>query len=576
MQLIQLDPLLDFKTTTKVQEGQVRDYFDLSWHRAIISAAIAVFVYILMNHFGFEVAYSRLWILWEIFTCGVTLLIYRNFSLNQYLGNSSKWSKWIILFSIFESVPWILLPWVFLNNPSTETLLFVTLATLVVCSGVFFVPSNFKSSAICIVLIFSSFSFRCLSLSDELGFYSSMLVLGAGVIILLSLNGLHRSFLKRVEVEVMNHQLVEQARKANEAKSNFLSTASHDLRQPVHSLSILLEIMAEKYSKNDSKLIGLMNTSLLSMKTMLSSLLDLSKLDAGVLEPHLQDVNLLSLVNRLVDEFDVQLGEKGNRIEVDIDDFSLHTDIGMLESILRNLISNANRYCVDEVIVVHGLALTEVYKLSIIDNGCGIPKEHQDKIFQEFFQVGNPQRDHQHGLGLGLTIVKKLCDLLQYGIELESNQNGTTFALQMPVGLISEKRDIVKGLASQNPIGLSGSYVLLIDDNSVSLESLTLLLKTWNAEVYPAADAEEAWDLAINHHVDLVISDYRLPGKRNGVEFVQDLREKCLISIPAMIITGDTDKYSLEKIQESGFQLIHKPVDADVFGEMILSMMEQD
>ena len=324
------------------------------------------------------------------------------------------------------------MPWLFLSEMRSETLLLIFMGILLISTGVFFVPANFSSNSVCIFLIFASFCFRCLFAIDELGAYTAILAITSCIIVLLSLRGLHLNFMQQMELEHTNQALIEEAHRANQTKLKFLSTASHDLRQPVYSLSILLDVFSNRYKTHDKKLTCLMNASLSSMQGMLSSLLDFSKLDAGEMKPVLSSVNINELVQDLKTEFKVQLDESQNRFLNDTHNIQIKTDREMLNSILRNLISNSTHYCKNKLIEVKTKIEGESLLLTVKDQGSGIPELQREKIFNEFYQLKDARASNEEGLGLGLSIVKRLCDLLGYAISVESNDNGTEFVILIP------------------------------------------------------------------------------------------------------------------------------------------------
>lgn len=227
----------------------------------------------------------------------------------------------------------------------------------------------------------------------------------------------------------------EEARAASRAKSAFLAAASHDLRQPVQAILLLTSVLSARLSGHPAEpLVANIEASLGALQQLLSALLDISRLDAGVVIPHIRPIPLYDILDRLHGEYGLPAAERGLVLRTVPSQAWIRTDPLLLERILRNLIENALRYTEHGKILIGCRHRGGAVRLYVMDTGIGIAREHQEAVFQEFFQVGNPERDREKGLGLGLSIVKGLCALLGHRLTLESNPGrGTSFVIELPV-----------------------------------------------------------------------------------------------------------------------------------------------
>jgi len=351
---------------------------------------------------------------------------------------------------------------------------------------------------------------------------------------------------------------------ANAAKTRFLAAASHDLRQPIHALGLLFATLADLVRDESTEpLLDQIDSAVDAIDSMLNSLLDISKLDAGVVRPDITPVDLDVLLQRLNNEHQPIAKVTGNRLRVRTVDATVLSDSAMLQRILANLVSNALRYTVDGRVLVgvrrRGLAI----RIDVLDDGPGIPADALEDIFLEFQQLGNPERDRRKGLGLGLAIVKRLAGLLGHEVEVRSAVGrGSRFSITLP--LSTEAQRTAKGIATTATIGagLHGRRILVLDDDVSVLEAMRSLLERWGCEVIAASSPEEAEASLASAPgpIDMLIVDYRLRRNASGIETVERLHQLAGTRIPALVITGDTAPDRLREAQESGYPLLHKPV----------------
>jgi signal transduction histidine kinase/ActR/RegA family two-component response regulator len=354
------------------------------------------------------------------------------------------------------------------------------------------------------------------------------------------------------------------AEQANAAKTRFLAAASHDLRQPIHALGLLFATLAESVrDERTTPLLKQIDNAVDAVDSMLNSLLDISKLDAGVVRPHVGPVDLAALLQRLDDEHQPIARLTGNRLRVRPADAVVTSDAAMLHRILANLVSNALRYTVDGRVLVGARRRGRSTRIDVYDNGPGIPEDALEDIFLEFHQLGNPERDRRKGLGLGLAIVKRLADLLGHRIEVRSVLGrGSRFSGTLPASADARPGAARSPLAAAPGADLHGKRVLLLDDEVAVLDAMSSLLERWGCDVTTTAAPEEAEAALASASAppDMLIVDYRLRRHASGIETIGRLHEVAGHRIPALVITGDTAPDRLREAQESGYPLLHKPV----------------
>jgi signal transduction histidine kinase/CheY-like chemotaxis protein len=380
-----------------------------------------------------------------------------------------------------------------------------------------------------------------------------------------------------------NQDLVEQlkqqkeiAEAANVAKSKFLAAASHDLRQPLHALGLFASALDERIKFPEvRRLVENINQCVAALEELFNALLDISRLDAGIIQPRLQHFRLAEIASRLHGELAAQARQKGLLLNFDGPDVTVHSDPALLENMLRNLIGNAIRFThKGEVNVVWQTAGQEV-QIEVRDTGIGIPAEEQEQIFQEFRQLNNPERDRTKGLGLGLAIVRRLSTLLGCKVSVRSAVGaGSVFSLSIPLGnaalITGDSRMQDQRLENERAL-----RVLVIDDESAVREAMKTLLGNWGHEVAAASSLEEALQ-SVTRAPQAIIADYRLRENQTGIEALRKLREIWGSAIPSLIITGDTAPERLREAQESGFAFMHKPVNAAKLRAFLRSASRQN
>ena len=384
--------------------------------------------------------------------------------------------------------------------------------------------------------------------------------------------GVSRTIVDSIRLRFENLELIDELREqkrvaeeANVAKSRFLAAASHDLRQPLHALGFFADAMREHTSSDEGKRVaGQMRRSLDSMEEMFGALLDVSRLDAGIVEPRVVTMALAPLLDRVRSEFEPLARQKGLSLVARPTRALVRSDAALLERVIRNLVANALRYTERGGVVVGCRRKADAIRIEVWDSGRGIPEDKYPEIFQEFSQLENPERDRRKGLGLGLAIVDRLTRLLDHRIELQSRVGrGTVFRVTVPRG----RADDLLPEALAEPAAFDGdvahALVLLIDDEIDVREGMESLLTRWLCDVVAASSGAQmlAQVAGLDRLPDLIISDYRLRGEETGIQVVARLREEFNADIPALIVTGDTGPDRLREAQASGLHILHKPLN---------------
>ncbi|HYQ91742.1 MAG TPA: NahK/ErcS family hybrid sensor histidine kinase/response regulator [Candidatus Competibacteraceae bacterium] len=365
---------------------------------------------------------------------------------------------------------------------------------------------------------------------------------------------------RREEALEAARQVAEQA---NTAKTRFLATASHDLRQPTHALGLFFAALAEKVRNAETEpLIKPIEDAIDAVDNMLNALLDISKLDAGVVQPKIGPVAMAGLFQRLEAEYQSMAQENGNTLRVRPCQAIVQSDAAMLERMLRNLIANALRYTFKGRVLVAARQRGTRLRIEVYDTGSGIPASKLDDIFQEFYQLGNPERDRRQGLGLGLAIVKRLATLLGHEITVRSRLgHGSRFAITVPLARKAPRQTSLPAPPLRG-LELKDRRVLVLDDNTTILAAMESLLSSWGCQVSTASSLEEARK-KIGTSVlppELLIVDYRLRGQASGLNVAAALQAVLGQRVPVLVITGDTAPDRLREAQASGYPLLHKPV----------------
>ena len=486
-----------------------------------------------------------------------------------------------IAFNTLYGAVWGALPWLALDavSPTGATLLISFVAGMLAGGTSFMAPmlGVFTGYGTLLLLPLAV----KLILTGDLAYAA----LGVGVLVALVVtvgqaSRVAHSYRSMIELRFENVELVERLRQegdsaqraraeaeaANLAKSKFLAAASHDLRQPVHAQGLFLEVLARSELTDEQRgVLANARAAGIASGEMLNTLLDFSRIEAGVVKPQVQPFRLQPLLNKIEIELAALADAKGIVYRARETRAVVASDAALVELILRNLVSNAIRYTETGGVLVGCRTRGGMVEIEVWDTGIGIAPEHQQDVFREFHQLGNPERDRRKGLGLGLAIASGLAQALGHALTLRSRvARGSVFRLRLPL----TDAPVVPEAATRSgdQVRLLDLRVLVIDDDETVRTGMQHLLRDWGAVCDAAESIDEALLLARAHAPALVISDYRLREQRTGAEAISAVRAALGHDVPALLITGDTAPERLREAEASGVALLHKPVaPADLY-----------
>ncbi|MGA2397074.1 MAG: PAS domain S-box protein [Steroidobacteraceae bacterium] len=377
---------------------------------------------------------------------------------------------------------------------------------------------------------------------------------------------------KRIEAElIVTREAAEAAReladRANQGKSRFLATASHDLRQPLQTLELLNGALRRRATDQFTiEALSQQEQAIGAMSRLLNALLDISKLESGAIRPEPTDFTVAAIFEEMRLEFASIAANKGLRFEIEACDDAVYSDPSLVEQILRNLVSNALKYTREGWVRLRCLHEAALVRIEVLDTGVGIPADQLPYIYDEFYQVGVPTNVSRDGYGLGLSIVQRLVKLLTLKLDVRSEVGrGSAFSLFLPASNgqdVTTPPTIVKSAIGSQQIG--EARVLLVEDNEAVRRATCLLLELEGYHVTPVASLSEALQHAERgHKIDLLITDYHLCYGETGIQVIATLRDILGISLKAVLTTGDTSSAIKQLPRDPYLRITSKPIKAD-------------
>lgn len=370
------------------------------------------------------------------------------------------------------------------------------------------------------------------------------------------------------------HALNESMLKLEEkelAKTRFLAAAGHDLRQPLAAANLFVDALKlTEMTSHQDEIIRRLDQAMVTFNGLLDALLNVSKLDAGMIKPEYSSVHVAELFNWLEQNFAPMATEKklGFRLYFPMKEaLVIRSDIGLLKSILMNLVSNAIKFTASGAILVSARQRGGSVLIQVWDTGMGIPDEHSKYIFDEFYQINNPQRDRTSGLGLGLSIVKRALTLLDAKIICRSQVGrGSVFEFRLPLEDISgvaQRQDAAVVLQKEvaNEAFLQSKRFVVVEDDALVAQAMTNWLEGMGGEVKCFHSAEAALRHANIEYADFYIADYMLEGALNGIQFLNLIRQKLGKPINAVLVTGDTSAAFIRHAVDCDWPVLHKPIN---------------
>jgi signal transduction histidine kinase len=357
---------------------------------------------------------------------------------------------------------------------------------------------------------------------------------------------------------------IEVAARAVEEKTRFVASAAHDLRQPLHALGMFCATLEQHLRNTPQKpLVRNMMEAIESLEESFGAMLDISRLDAALVQPAPQTFPVRDVFRRLYQQFGGDAEAHGLSLRFRASRRVIRSDPQLLERVLANLVQNAMRYTKRGGVLVAARRHPRGIALEVWDTGVGIAEDKQEMIFREFYQIDNPERDRGRGLGMGLAIVQRLCALLEHSLELHSRLGrGSVFRIVVPPGDVAAIQATAPEVVTQSPRRMLTVRVLLIDDDRAIREATSQLLQPLGVDVIVAATIDEAVEQARDSHerIDMILSDWRLRGQENGILAVRAVRLVTGETTPAVLITGDTSPELLKLAHEHGLVVLHKPL----------------
>jgi signal transduction histidine kinase/CheY-like chemotaxis protein len=488
------------------------------------------------------------WLIAVYLNCVVRLVLWERFQAAEPQPHDMpRWARYAVISSVVAGLVWGA-SGIVLNIP--ENLSF-QIVVLLVTTGLAFTSTYLSAAYVPSFRAFVCPTFALAAVPFLMGgdfwhWVVGIATLAALPLVLRYANGLCRALTTSIEVQLQNTDLVDELRaqkkaadEANVAKSRFLAVASHDLRQPLHSLELFVQALEDTpLPVHAQQLVGNVRRSVDSMEELFDGLLDISRLDAGVVRAREEVIPLAELFDRLAFEYAAIAQRKGLGLHVMKTSACVRSDPTLLARILRNLVANAVRYTERGRVTVGCRRHGDSVSIEVWDTGPGVPPDKCAEIFEEFTQLGNPERDRRKGLGLGLAIVERLAKLLGHGVLLRSRVGkGSMFAVTVARGRLDEQTLLEPSRQITAHFDLRGRLVLLIQGDLTVREELTELLRGWSCEVVVAGSLSETMTIlgGLPRAPDLIVAEHDALSDA-GTAVVELLRNEFNFEVPALLV----------------------------------------
>lgn len=539
----------------------------------VIGAALAAIILSggLIHLGSIEQVQGAYWASYIVACAVVHLLLTKFYFVSK--PDDDGWRIWAAFFTIIcfaEGIGWGAISFLGANDRFPTEMLILTVSLNIAGAAI----SAFGSYLPAFFAFFIPTTFPCViwGIVFRNRFPESDLMLLLMLLYIVAIGGLgilnNRGFTELIHLRIQTNALADDLRKqkelaeqANLAKSHFLAAASHDLRQPVHALGLFVgALRALQLPAEGVHLVDRIEQSTVAMDSLFSAILDISRLDAGVVDVQPQIVAVQALLSRICADYLAEASQKSIAVILVDCSLSVSTDPLILERILRNILSNAVRHTAAGRVVVGCRRRDSMVRIEVWDTGPGIAGRDQERIFEEYFQLSNPERNREKGLGLGLAIVGRLANLLGCKVKLRSVLGqGSCFFIDVPR---AQPQPSHIEYVSAPAVSVGRGLILVIDDEAAITEAMDTLLTGWGYEVIAAASGAEIIAKVSKSQAcpRAVICDYRLQGEENGIDVIALIQSEYNENVPAMLITGDTAADRLIDAKASGLLLLHKPV----------------
>ena len=367
------------------------------------------------------------------------------------------------------------------------------------------------------------------------------------------------------------------AERANKAKSLFLASASHDLRQPLNAMQMYIAALQSKVKdKEILRIIEDINSVSMSTARLLNALLDVSELEVGAIKPRFESFSVNNMLISIFQSFLPLAKDKGLNFRVVPSSLYVRSDPALLERILGNFMSNAIRYTNKGSVLIGCRKRGDKVVIEVWDTGCGISDDQMSLIYEDFYQIENKERDRGKGLGLGLALAKRLAESLEHSINSKSTL-GAGSCFSVAVDIAENNTENNQDESFMNIMNLSGANILLVEDDMDVLKATKQLLESWGCKVKTARNKDEVMNLIKENpydNPDIILADNRLPGDASGIDITYLIQEKLQASIPCVIMTGDVERNHVQSIIDQGFPVLLKPIQPAKFRAMLSHLIQ--
>lgn len=371
--------------------------------------------------------------------------------------------------------------------------------------------------------------------------------------------------LEKLEVSSRKmRQARDEAERANSYKTRFLAAASHDLLQPLNAARLTGTALIESLTDEEQIALAVqIRRALGHIEDLLKTLLDISKLDAGVIEISLQAISVKALIGPIIDDYRANAEAKGIVLRVRLGDYSLKTDVVLSRRIVQNLLSNAIRYTEKGGVLVATHLLNNQVRISVCDTGYGIAEDQKERIFDEFQRGAAADKNAEQGLGLGLSIVRRMANALDHRLLVRSIPGkGSVFSLYAARTKSGKAFKESSDTHSKIIYGLNSAVVVVVENDRSVLRAMITLLERWGCVIVPAVSTSEALEAIgrIRRSPDLIIADYQLDQGDLGTQTIALIRKRLKRDIPAFVVTANYSEDVLMEIEQAGLEILQKPV----------------
>jgi len=485
-----------------------------------------------------------------------------------------RWAAWAFGTILLQGVLLgsLSLIWLQPATPEVESLLHIVAATIVIGATVP-LPPFYPVLVAFVVCVMGPLALRDLWIAGTYHLTLAALVVATSLYTLQGGRQQARALAQAQAERRKNAALIEALRRENQraeqaqdAKTRFFAAANHDLRQPLHAMGLLAHTLNENGAAARSEDVPARLVECVdSMAQIVDELIELAQVDAAAVVPRLEAFALDALLREVARTHALQATHKGLQLQVDSSALTVRSDRRLVARVLANLLSNALRYTPQGVVRLASRVQGDRVEVIVQDSGIGIAEHELSRIFEEFYQVGNPARDRRLGVGLGLATVKRLSDLLDLRVQVQSTPGqGSVFRITLPLCDAAPSPIAAPAMPQDTP--LTRRRVLVVEDDADSRAALTGLLSAWGCDVRSAQDvARTRQHLADGFQPEAVLADLRLAGGDSGVDAVIAVRAWLGKELPALVLTGDRGDRGdaqAQRAEAAGLRLLAKPVKA--------------